>query len=590
MATKRSAAPAPSKKQRQFPGLATALGFAVAAVALYSGTLSYGFVWDDPISVQRWLPALPTWWSAFFPPANIPQFPADYYRPLQLLSYRLDRAVGGGAPWAFHLDVVLLHALATVLVFRTGARFLGPSPSSAWAAAAAAALFAAHPIHTESVAWMAARPDVMVTCAGLGALLAYWHPGWSAWLRASTASGLVLVALLCKENAAALLLMIPASTLILPLSNEREARRRPTFNRAELLPFAAAAVVYLILRTAGAGSGAIPATALPANPVAALIGATGSYLRLLVLPYPQSAYVTDLWDTGPALLVSLLIVAAFAAITFHSWRRDDRPLLFALLWIVVTLAPSLAATAKAAIAPLAERYLYLPSVGFCWAAGLLAVRAGTHRQFGRIAQAGAVIVLIAAAAATMSRNRVWNDNVTLWSDTAQKNPTSGLPLRSLAAVTLERGDSAAAEGMFRDALARSNDAHGLYVIHNNLGTIALNRGDETAAEGYYRRALSFESAPDCIYNLGLIELRRALNPELAAEARAQKQQAARELFEQALASSPYDADIHIALAQAAEAMADKRTARRHFEEALRLGVPPTTAAAVRRRLKEVSTP
>ena len=118
MATKRSAAPAPPR-QRQLPAFATAAAVAVGAVAVYSGTLSCGFVWDDPISVQRWLPALPTWWSVFFPPANIPQFPADYYRPLQLLSYQLDRAVGGGAPWAFHLDVVLLHGLATVLVLLT---------------------------------------------------------------------------------------------------------------------------------------------------------------------------------------------------------------------------------------------------------------------------------------------------------------------------------------------------------------------------------------------------------------------------------------------------------------------------------------
>ena len=75
--------------------------------------------------------------------------------------------------------------------------------------------YAVHPIHSESVAWMAARPDVMVTCAGLAALLAYWHATWSEPKRAGVAAGFVLLGLLCKETAAALLLMVPLSTLIL---------------------------------------------------------------------------------------------------------------------------------------------------------------------------------------------------------------------------------------------------------------------------------------------------------------------------------------------------------------------------------------
>jgi Tfp pilus assembly protein PilF len=577
---------APPQADARRPLLPAALAVAALAAATYASTLGYGFVWDDPISVQRWLPALTKWWSAFFPPANIPQFPADYYRPLQLWSYQLDNAIGGGAPWAFHLDVVALHTLASVLVLLTGSRFLGAAPSSSRAALWAAALFATHPIHSESVAWMAARPDVMVTCAGLGALLAYWHQGWGAWRRAGVAAALVFIALLCKETAAALLIAVPASTAILRLSVLSSAQRR-TLLTAAIVAFATAALVYLLMRAAGTESGVAPAAVLPANPLFALVGASGTYLRLLVLPHPQSAYISDLSAGGPALAISFLFLLAFAALLLWSRRRDDRALFFALAWIVITLAPSLAVIAKPATAPLAERYLYLPSVGLCWAFGLLVVGAAGHPRFGRIAQPAAAAVVLVACAATMQRNPVWRDNLSLWSDTAAKNTAAGLPLRSLAAVTLERGDAAAAEKMFEQALMRSNDAHGRHIIYNNLGTLALNRGDDESAERHYRRALTFELAADCLYNLGLIELRRALAPALAADARAEKQRTARTLFEQALAASPFDADIHMGLAHAAEAVGEPAAARRHFEEALRLGLPPTTAAAVRRRLNEI---
>lgn len=70
-----------------------AAAFAVLAALTYASTLGYELVWDDPDSVHRWLPALEHWWSPFFPPRDIVYSAANYYRPLQLISYQLDRAV-----------------------------------------------------------------------------------------------------------------------------------------------------------------------------------------------------------------------------------------------------------------------------------------------------------------------------------------------------------------------------------------------------------------------------------------------------------------------------------------------------------------
>lgn len=562
-----------------------AVGLAVGGLAalMYATTLGHGFVWDDPISVHSWLPALRSWWACFFPPGNIPQFPSDYYRPLQLLSYRVDHAIGDGAPWAFHLTAVVLHVVATVFVFHTGFRLFGRGSTAWWAALWAAALFAVHPIHSESVAWMAARPDVMVTCAGLAALLAYWHTAWSAWRRSSIAAALVFAGLLCKENAASLLVLVPASTLALRHASGGKTR----IEAAVLLSFGAAAVAYLLLRTAGLNE-TVPETAWPPSPLLALLGTAGAYLRLLIVPYPQNAYIGDAPTDVASLAIGVLLLIGFGALLWWAWRRNDRPSVFAFAWLALTLAPSLLAVARPSIAPLAERYLYLPSVGFCWIFGALIERlAACGRRWRRLAVAGAVIVVLTGGTLTVERNCVWQDNYTLWNDTAAKNTVHGLPLRSLAAATLERGDVDAAEPLFHAALGLMNSAHGHYIIYSNLGTIASKRGDDVTAERYYRRALESEHTAAGLYNLALLVLKRALQRDASADAAARAAQGreARSLFEQALALTPYDVEVHLGLAQAAAAHGDIATARRHFEKALELRLPPTTTAAVRQRLE-----
>jgi tetratricopeptide (TPR) repeat protein len=567
----------------QPPFSALGAGIAVGALAAltYAGTLGHGFVWDDPISVRQWLPALPTVWSAFFPPENIPQFPPDYYRPLQLLSYRVDRFIGGGQAWSFHLTVVLLHVLATVLVFRTGLRLLGRAPLASWAALWAAALFAVHPIHSESVAWMAARPDVMVTCAGLGALLAYWSEGSSMWRRSAMAAAFVFFGLLCKENAAALLVLVPASLSVFDPPRSRAAR-------VALPPFAVAALAYAVLRSAGLRDSSL-GPLLAENPLPVYAGALGTYLRLLVIPYPQNAYIADLPAGTTTFAMHVLALLAFAAVSWRAWQRRDRAVLYALAWLGLTLAPSLVIIARSSSAPIAERYLYLPSVGLCWMFGVAIARLCQDRRLRLAVQVAAALLILLAGARTLQRNQVWHDNYTLWSDTAGRNPVDGLPWRSLAAATLERGDAAEAERLFKKAREMRNDTRGLYIIHNNLGTIAYNRNDDVAAEEYYRKALQFDPAPACFYNLGLLVLKRALNPQITLdpETRAAQSREARKFLEQALAASPYDAEIHVGLAQAAQTHGDKRTARRHFERAIELGLPTATEAAVRRLMEQL---
>jgi tetratricopeptide (TPR) repeat protein len=312
-----------------------------------------------------------------------------------------------------------------------------------------------------------------------------------------------------------------------------------------------------------------------------------------VLPVYQSAYISDLPCSPAALLAIATMLAAAAWGGLVAWRRGEREVAFLLLWMGCTLAPSLAIVIKIPAAPVAERYLYLPSVGYCLllAYGIMRAYAAIGSRNARTVLAATVVVLLCVgAAATLRRNAVWRSNLTLWEDTAAKNLTDGLPMRSLATAYQQLGDTARAGEYFRLALQRRNDALGLFTINNNLGSLAMMEKKLDEAERYYRAALaSNPQAADTLFNLGLIGLTRAKNEDATHDASWRHDQAvqARQLFQQAQQLSPLDPEIPVGLGQALSVLGDSAGARIQFQRALQLGLPPETDAAVRKLLGEL---
>ena len=556
------------------------------ALAASANSLHNRLVWDDAVTLSRMLVVFRSAGDVLAPPHDIPEYSPDYYRPLVFASYLLDRAIGGDDPFGFHLTVVLAHVATTILVYALALQLFGAAPSllgssgrqRVLAALAAGALFAVHPIHTESVAWSAGRTDVFATGFMVAAL---WVHGWarSSWGGSILSGALTAAALGAKEAAVSLYPLMLLRDVTMPPERTRTMADWMRAYAGSLL----AGIVYLLLRRNAlgevVGTAATPLQASMRSPLEVL-GAVGVYVGKLLWPARLNAYIDHI-DTDPvAIALCTVLVVALVAAAWRWWsaRSDGLPL-FAVGWIVLTLLPSLSILWKLPDAPIAERYLYLPSVGCCLLAGDGFGRLWARASVPVVRWAlgfGLTAVLLAAGVQTVQRNRVWHDDIALFEDTEAKSRESGAPACTLGNAYLEAGRVADAKAAFERALQRRCSPRVRQTAYSNLGKLAKNTGDLDGAQRLYESALQANpDAPDTLFNLGnLLLYKGRLSPAAA--------QAALPYFARAQTLNPYDADVEAAVAQCLSILGQSGLAAQHAQRAIELGARGPALAIARR--------
>jgi tetratricopeptide (TPR) repeat protein len=556
-----------------------------AAVVVYARSLSGGFIWDDPLVLQQLRP-IQSLRDLLFPPPIIPKF---YFRPLIFVSYLLDRTLGGETPFWFHASVLVFHAINVVLAFVLAKRLFAEEQLIA---AGGALLFAVFPTHVESVAWMAGRSDVIVCTFVLLTMLLFLErqQPWSAWLGGVT----FLLGTLSKELALACLVLVPALDLV---STGRLYWRR-------YVPLALAAVVYFALRRQALGAfvGGMP-TATPVPQLTnEVLRAVGFYLVEAVTPLQLCAYIPAVPAGAGYLLAGLLALVLGGALIVLAWRRGRWPLAFLVAWFFITLAPSLTVIVRrSASAPVADRYLYVPSVASClllsWALVHLTRRL---RLSARWTAATFVILGFMLGAQALFYTRVWADDLSFWSDVAAKVQNDALPHRELATALLNRNRLDEADRELQRALAAPSDSIGEAMTYNQLGNLYRRLARYQEAEQAFETGIKLQPHPTLYHNLGMAVMLHLEEEQRQGDQPAMRRDIvrARDAFEQALrlgnlpgAAQGFPqwdaAKTHALLGQVLFSMGQRDAAREHLETALHLEPTGPVAEVTRQYLRRL---
>ncbi len=558
--------PAASRPERARALLITAL---VACATLpYLNILFNGFVYDDDTQVLlnpyvrsfRYLKeifATHVW--SFSGAGSSP----NYYRPMMTLGYLICYRLFGMRAYGFHLVSLLLHVLVVCLVFVLSERLTG---DRVWAFMAGA-FFALHPIHTESVAWIAAVTDLELTFFYLltfGFFLAVARPGGgrSEPLLAAM-GGTFLLALLSKEQA----MTLPALATVYE-HFYREGRSETSFPqklaRYGLLWLISVAYVLFRIRFFGALAPFERFSQLtPQQIVLSAIVLVGQYVGKLLWPVRLCAFYvfhpsTSLFNFP--VLAGLLVLVALAALFFVCWRSSKRNVHFAsfgIIWFFATLAPILNAHWVGENV-FTERYLYLPSVGVAWLVGLGASKLWS-RAASRPTQRRALVLAGVAlgglfAARIVIRNRDWNNDRVLCTRTLDLSPDAGPILDNLANLYWDEGASDKAKSAWRRALGRNPDD--TWAL-NNLGWLASRRHQYAEAAGFFRRAAEqMPSEPAPHLHLGEVYLEMGLRGPAELQ------------FRGAVALSPLNSDARNELGQLLFAAGRQNEAEEQFRASL----------------------
>jgi tetratricopeptide (TPR) repeat protein len=547
-------------------------GAALLAVLVYANSLANGFAYDDVWIIQHRdlvhgfgrLPELLT--TDYWPD----RFGSGLYRPLTLLTFAIDWWLWGGDPFGFHLVNILLHAaVAAVLT----ALLLRLFPW--WAALAGGAVFAVHPVHTEAVANVVGRAELLTAFFMISACLIYFaRLGREDRLgRARTAAIAVLyvLAMLSKE----LGVVLPALLLVLdvPKLARGDAGQLRAYARSRaplILTLAAVLLTYLGARwlVLGAPVESVPDRVfIPDASIATrfftMTRVWPRYFHLLFFPTELSA------DYSPAVILpasqltmtgvlGIGLVALTVLLAVLGFRRRPE-FSMAVAWAAIALLPVSNLVFVAEIV-LAERTLYVPSVAVSIIASLAAV--ASRPQLRSWIVAGLALWVAGGSFVTVRRNPVWKNTDTVFQDMLEHHPESVRVLWWLGDRHLQRGDWEGAKERYYRSL-EIWPYQGQYLAE--LAVHLTDHGELAEAEPIAEQAVAMvPNYLDIHILLGVIRLQR--NDAAGVLAAAER---ARELIGE-------DALIHRLRADAYEQLGEFDSAASAAEEFIRLKGADTT--------------
>jgi len=473
----------------------------LACIAAYANSLNGDFVYDDvtlTVLENPFLNGLVGWREVL-----------TWDRPVREFTYWLDHRIWGTRPFGYHLQSLFWHIFNVLLIWGI-LRELGVEQ---WQACLGPLLFAVHPINTEAVAWISGRKDLLCLffeLFGVWSFLRFLRAGvWFHGYAVATILALFL-ALFSKQVAVAFPLQVGMIACVLG------GRRTLSQKRVAAL----LGVLLVVTLALSVGSLRVVETAKEAlqrgtyyDPSARHADLThpfltgwamwGAAVRLLLVPYPLTIERTfaPVVSWGDLRWMAGFIV--FLAVVALLWRFRRYPVrTIGLAWILIAWLPTSGIIPATYL--LADRYMYIPCVGFClflsdWILHLMYRLEETPRRIVAIA----VSLLIAGFTfATVNRNWDWRNEISLWSSAVRYEPSNPKVHFNLGNAYSDKDLWDRAEQEWKTALELKPD---YAEAHINLGSLYHKKGELDAAEFHYREALRI--VPDygvALYNLAAL--------------------------------------------------------------------------------------
>ncbi len=408
-------------------------------LAVYWNTLWNGFVWDD-VGLVTWNRAILSLdlhhIIQYFTDRDVTHAPGEIYRPISLLTYAINYQLSGINPFGYHLTNLIIHTLNSILIFYLLISILEEEKVALFSAL----LFATHPVQTEAVGWLKDRDDLLAMFFVLLSLYLYInarknirqrhtqdHKGQKPQIVCQISIPLLIISLffyllglLSKEMAITLPLILILYDLCFSPHQVGKLKQWLFY-----IPYFLITLGYLTLREIvlkqvaqrGYLGGSFIYTMFT------MLKVFVHYLKLLILPLNLCVDYSAFPISRNIDLFSLFIFAVVLLIGVISYKYS-RVVTFAIFWFFITLLP--VSNIIPIKIPMAERFLYIPSLGFVLLLGLTiktALQMATQRLWKGIILSFLLVILAFYSIRTSKRNRDWKDNFTLWKSTVTTCPS-----------------------------------------------------------------------------------------------------------------------------------------------------------------------
>ncbi len=556
-------------------------------VALFLFLLSFGvfafslkgdFVWDDAVLIKNstTLKASYIDYKTLIPWQG-KSHKGKHYRPLMRISWVADQEIWGGSPVGFHLSNVIFHSASTALFYFMALLILGEFKVERKESIAflSSLFFALIPIHVESVSFIAARADLLCSMFFFLAFIFNILSYRKLWFFALAILCFYL-SLLSKEVAVAFPLVAIGFDLISGRFRSRSSLLRYAF-------FGLLIFIYLYFRR-----GTLEFLSRFASEhlwwmLRVFFDSYVFYLGKLIFPFKLNPFITSEPVSVYYFIFSVLVIILLCIVGYISIRKKERVTAFSIYWVFATLGPnSLVAMFGYALTPFAERFLYIPSAGFCIFIGYFLLEVTRRLKVEKLGWALGLLLCVIYLLFTISGQGVWKNDLSLWERASKRTPNNAVP-------HINYGNSLLKEGKTDDGIRELSYAFMPGVVSgrrqrvyaaDNLGILYLDKKEYELAEGWFNKALSYNPRfYKAYYNLGLIYIIKGKKENDASYYRK-----AESYLKRATRLKRRFGRAHLALADLYLELGHRENARKEAKKALQSGLREPLAKEARKIL------